>query len=253
MSTDPARANIEPTDASAQLAPCVRFDGVSIGGADDGWSLSFALAPGSFHWLTGAAPGLRSAFLRLISLAQPPARGLVQLFGRDVSTVRRDERLALRRRVGSAGAPPCFFEHLSVWDNAALVPRIAGRAQGDYKAQVDEVLAWVGLGRLADHAPSTLNAEQKARLALARAIANRPEILVIDGLDEDLGESSHQEAATGVTRLLTEIHHAGITVIAACRDPAAAARSGYPVLHLRDGRVSALESFSHPAGAREEP
>jgi cell division transport system ATP-binding protein len=240
MSTDPVRATIEPTDASAQPAPCVRFDGVSIGGPGDGWALSFALAPGSFHWLTGATPGLRTGLLRLISLARPPARGLVQLFGRDVSTVRGDERLSLRRRIGSAFAPPRFFEHLSVWDNAALVPRIAGRAQGDYGAQVDEVLAWVGLGKLTDQTPSALNAEQKARLALARAIANRPEILVVGDPAEDLAYSSHEAAWAGLAGLLAEIHHAGIAVIAASPDPGAAARSGDPVLHLLDGRVSAL-------------
>jgi len=253
MSTDPASAAFEPVDASAQLTPCVRFDGVSVvaeGGAADGWALSFALAPGSFHRLTGASAPLRSALLRQIALAQPPARGLFQLFGRDVSSVGRDERLALRRRIGSAVGPPRFIDHLSVWDNAALVPRIAGRALADYRPQVDEVLAWVGLGRLSDGLPSVLDPAQKARLALARAIAGRPEILVIDDLAEELAGEAPAAANADVPRLLTEIHRAGITVIAAGADPAAAARSAYPVLHLQDGRATALESSLQAPGAQ---
>ena len=231
MSTDPASAVIEPVDASAQLAPCVRFDGVALGsdpGGGAGWSLSFAIAPGSFHRLTGASEAGRSALLRMIALAEAPARGLFQLFGRDVSTVRRDERLALRRRIGAALAPAVFLDHLSVWENAALAPRIAGRPQDEYQPQVDEVLAWVGLAKLADRAPGALDAAQKARLAVARAIAGRPEILVIDDLAEDLADEA-ERAGGAVPRLLTEIQRAGITVIAAGRDPGAAAtRSGYP-------------------------
>lgn len=245
MSTDPASAVIEPVDASAQLAPCVRFDGVALGsdpGAGAGWSLSFAIAPGSFHRLTGASEAGRSALLRMIALAEAPARGLFQLFGRDVSTVGRDERLALRRRIGSALAPAVFLDHLSVWENAALAPRIAGRPQDEYQPQVDEVLAWVGLAKLADRAPAALDAAQRARLAVARAIAGRPEILVIDDLAEDLADEA-ERAGGAVPKLLTEIQRAGITVIAAGRDPGAAAtRSGYPVLHLQGGRATALEA-----------
>jgi len=116
--------------SSSQTAPVVRFDGVSLGGPGDTphlRRLSFALAPGSFHVLTGATGCGKTSVLNLICLARRPVAGRVQLFGRDAATVNRKDICLLRRRIGLVFADDRLFEHLRVFDNAALIPRVVGR------------------------------------------------------------------------------------------------------------------------------
>ena len=87
--------------------------------------LSFALGPGSFHVLTGGADSGKTSVLSLIRMAGRPASGRVELFGRDAATLGRDDLARFRRRVGSMFAEDRLIDHLSVFDNAALVPRPA--------------------------------------------------------------------------------------------------------------------------------
>ncbi len=246
MSTDRQDEAIQ--EALAQAAPVVRFDGVSVDAGSDASGprgLSFALAPASFHILTGAPGAGKSAVLRLACLADRPARGLVQVFGRDTATLSVKERPLLRRRIGVVLQDPWFIEHLTVRDNAGIAPRVAGRLVEDYQADVKELLAWMGLARHAGALPASLSPGEARRLALARALANRPELLLVD---EPAAGLEPVEAAR-VLKLLSEIHHAGTTVLMASRDGVLAMRSGYPMLHMQAGRIVLVE----PAGRMTAP
>jgi cell division transport system ATP-binding protein len=225
--------------SSAQTSPAVRFEAVSLGGPGDArqlHNLSFALAPGSFHVLTGAAGCGKTSVLNLICLASRPAAGRVQLFGRDAATLNPNEVCLLRRRIGLVFARDRLLEHLSVFDNAALVPRIVGAKRSDYAPRVAQVLAWMGLGKKMDAMPGDLSAGERRRLAIARAVGGSPEILLADeptgGLDGDEGQQ--------VLRLLAELNSVGTTVLMASRDEELAAASGAPVLQLREGRLTVI-------------
>lgn len=232
---------------AALAAPVVRFDSVALPGGDATPSsrrLSFALAAGSFHVLTGAAGCGKTLVLNLICMAGRPASGRVQVFGRDTATFGRGDVRQFRRRIGLMFEADRLIEHLNVFDNAALVPRIVGQKLRDYGPRVAQTLAWVGLGKRMDVLPAALSAGQRRRLAIARAMANGPEMLLADeptgGLDG--------EAGLRVLRLLAEINGAGTTVLMASRDEALAAASGAPVLHLHEGRLTVIDGF-HPAVA----
>ena len=210
-------------DAEAQPAPCVRFDGVSLRRDGDGAvlrDLSFAIAPGSFHSLIGPAGSGKTSVLRLICLAETPSRGVVQIFGRDAAALRRPQRALMRRRIGAVFQPSAFIEHLSVRDNASLGPRVVGRKPADYESDVEELLAWTSLADKADAPPAVLSTAENQRLALARAVANRPDILLVDEPAAGLDAASAQR----VLRLLRDLHRAGTTVILASRDADLAAR-----------------------------
>jgi cell division transport system ATP-binding protein len=195
--------------------------------------LSFALAPGSFHVVAGG-PG-KTEVLRLIALVDRPSAGVVQVFGRDVATLSRREAALARRRIGAVLYPLRFIDHLSVWDNAALAPRVIGRKPADFAGEVDAILKWTGLFRRADARPAELTGVERHRLALARALANRPELLVVDEPD---GAMEAADALRG-QKLLDEIGRAGATVVAASRDEAWA--EGRPVLRLQEGRGVLVE------------
>lgn len=230
MSTDSA-PSLEPV-----AQPLVRFDQVSLGRglakpAPDG--VSFAIAPGSFHLLSGPAGAGKSRLLRLMALAEPPGEGLVQVFGRDVATLRPQERRAVRRRIGAALEPAVFLSHLSVWDNIALGPRVLGRKSGDYAVEIDELIKWMGLADLAGASPAALSGGERHRLGIARALANRPELLLIDTPGEGLDEADLRRS----TRLLDGLARSGMACILATRDGASVGRE-WPRLDLREGRLT---------------
>ena len=216
--------------------PIVRFEGVGMryGRAPEVLQdISFELTPGSFHFLTGPSGAGKSSLLKLIYLAHRPSRGRVSLFGRDVVGVSRREMPALRRRIGVVFQEYRLLDHVSVFDNAALPLRLAGRKASTYQGDVAELLTWVGLGRRFYALPPTLAGGEKQRLAIARAVVGRPELLIAD---EPTGNID-QQMGLRILRLLIELNRLGTTVLVASHDQELVARSGMPVFELDQGRL----------------
>jgi cell division transport system ATP-binding protein len=240
-----ADVRLTPTDAAPDEqsldGPIVRFDGVGLryGRAPEVLKdLTFELEPGSFHFLTGASGAGKSSLLRLIDLALRPSRGLIGLFGHDVARLKRDELPFMRRRIGVVFQDKRLLDHLSAFDNVSLPLRLAGRRIKDYRADVTELLTWVGLNERIDARPAALSGGEQQRLAIARAVVGRPELLLAD---EPTGDVD-QAMALRILRLFVELNRLGTTVLIASHDEQLVARSGRPVLHLEDGRLI-------PAGA----
>ena len=214
----------------------VRFDDVSMRyerGPDVLRDLTFSLAPGSFHFVTGSSGAGKSSLLKLIYLAATPTKGMVHLFGQDTTRLTSRSRPPLRRRIGVVFQDLMLLDHLSTFDNAAVPLRIGGHNPAEYRADVAELLSWVGLGERMHAMPATLAGGEKQRLAIARAVVNRPEILLAD---EPTGNVDH-EMALRIFRLFVELNRLGTTVVIATHDPGLVARSGKPVLHLEGGRL----------------
>jgi cell division transport system ATP-binding protein len=224
--------------ASRVAEDVVRFDDVSMrygDGPDVLSNLNFALAPGSFHFVTGPSGAGKSSLLKLIYLAAQPSKGTVHLFGQDTAKADAAAKPQLRRRIGVVFQDLTLLDHLSTFDNAALPLRIAGRRPSDYRNDVAELLSWVGLGPRMHAMPATLAGGERQRLAIARAVVNRPDILLAD---EPTGNVDH-EMAVRIFRLFVELNKLGATVLIATHDQDLIARSGRPVLHLENGRISA--------------
>lgn len=195
--------------------------------------IQLTLAPGSFHFLTGPSGAGKSSLLKLIYLAHEPSRGLIRLFGRDIATLPRAELPYIRRRIGVVFQEYRLLDHLSAFDNAALPLRIAGERVERYRADVAELLNWVGLGGRMHALPPTLSGGEKQRLAIARAVVARPDILLADeptgNLDDEMGQR--------ILRLLLELNRQGTTVLVSSHDKGLMERFGQPVLHLEAGRL----------------
>ena len=205
--------------------------------------LTFSLAPGSFHFVTGPSGAGKSSLLKLIYLAAKPSKGLVHLFGQDISRVASQDQPFLRRRIGVVFQEFRLLEHLTAFDNAALPLRIAGGKADDYRTDVAELLTWVGLKNRMHAMPATLAGGEKQRLAIARAVVGRPDVLLAD---EPTGNVDH-DMALRIFRLFVELNRLGTTVLIATHDQDMVARSGRPVLHLEGGRLHLLDPLE--AGA----
>lgn len=228
-------------DSIAENEEVLRFDDVSLRygrNPETLRDLSFGLQPGSFHFVTGASGAGKSSLLKLIYLGSKPSKGLIQLFGRDVSSIAAKHLPMLRRRIGVVFQDFRLLDHLSAFDNAALPLRIAGRKPETYREDVEELLAWVGLRDRANALPSSLAGGEKQRLAIARAVVGRPDILLAD---EPTGNVD-PEMSLKLLRLFVEMNRMGTTVLIATHDQDLVARSGKPVLHLVDGRLAPRDS-----------
>lgn len=229
--------NPNATGATDADPAVVRFDDVSMryGRAPETLKdLTFSLEPGSFHFVTGASGAGKTSLLKLLFLAAKPSKGLMHLFGQNVSAVARENQPFLRRRIGVVYQEFKLLEHLSVFDNTALPLRIEGRKPDTYRDDVAELLAWVGLKDRMHAMPATLAGGEKQRLAIARAVVNRPEILLAD---EPTGNVD-PDMALRILKLFVELNRLGTTVLFATHDQDLVARSGMPVLHLDAGRLT---------------
>ena len=226
-----------------ESVPMVRFEGVGMryGRAPEVLrDISFELESGSFHFLTGPSGAGKSSLLKLIYLAHRPSRGLISLFGRDIATLPPRELPATRQRIGVVFQEYRLLDHVSAFDNAALPLRIRRLKPSSYASDVAELLTWVGLGRKFNALPPTLAGGEKQRLALARAVVGRPDILLAD---EPTGNVD-QAMGLRILRLLVELNRLGTTILVASHDQDLVARSGMPVMRLEDGRLTHM-----PAGA----
>jgi cell division transport system ATP-binding protein len=225
---------------AAELAPSpetVRLSEVGFGYAESPGVLrdvNLILPRGSFHFLTGPSGAGKSSLLRLLTLADRPRTGRIALFGEDVTEVSPRGRPAWRRRMGVVFQDFRLLDHLSVFDNAALPLRVRGGRRADYVDDVEEMLAWVGLGDRAASLPSALSGGEKQRLAIARAVMARPELILAD---EPTG-SVDPVMADRLLKLFQALNRLGATVLIASHDEALADRSGARRLRLADGRIT---------------
>lgn len=231
----------EPTRRAAETAsapPTVRLEGVSLrydGAAPVLRDVNLSLPRGSFHFLTGPSGAGKSSLLRLLTLSAQPDAGRIELFGQNVTGAPRKARPQIRRRLGLVFQDFRLLDHLSAFDNVALPLRLAGRRPADYAADVEEMLAWVGLDHVAGVSPRQLSGGEKQRLAIARAVINRPELILAD---EPTG-SVDAAMATRLLKLFQSLNRLGATVLIASHDEALAKRSGAQRLRLADGRLEA--------------
>ena len=153
------------------------------------------------------------------------------MFGRDVSTVPREELAALRRRIGVVFQDFRLLDHLTALDNVALPLRIAGAKEGQIRDHVAELLRWVGLEEQIDAKPTALSGGEQQRVAIARAVIARPQILLAD---EPTGNVDG-EIAIRLMYLLEELNKIGTTVVVATHNEALLERFPHPRIRIEKG------------------
>jgi len=197
--------------------------------------ISFAVPEGGFRWLLGHSGAGKTSLLRLLTLAVRPTRGHLRLLGTDIATASRKDLPALRRRIGVVFQEFRLLGHLSCYDNVALPLRLAGRPEGQIRADALELLRWVGLeDRLRQH-PAELSGGEQQRVAIARAVITRPSLLLADEPTGNLDEGQ----AERLMQLLRELNRVGTTVVVATHNDSLVQRYRAEALVLDQGRLVA--------------
>ena len=196
--------------------------------------VSFALPEGSFYFLTGESGAGKTSLLSLLYLAQSPTRGSIKLFGKTVQNIPRDDLPEIRRKIGVVFQDFRLLDHLSAVDNTALPLRVAGYPEDEIQKRVSELLMWVGLGAHLNAKPPTLSGGQKQSVAIARAVINRPRLLLAD---EPTGNMDDKSAAR-LMRLFIELNKRGTTVVIATHNEGLIRTFPYPRMHLVNGRLT---------------
>ena len=174
----------------------------------------FEIAAQSFQFLTGPSGAGKTSLLRLMLLSLKPTRGRIEIFGQDAATLDAGGLTAVRRRIGVVFQDFRLLDHLTTYENVALPLFVQGRAPRAYRAEVVELLKWVGLGDKFDALPAVLSGGEKQRAAIARALIARPELLLAD---EPTGNVD-PEMAWRLLRLFVELHKSGTSVVIATHD-----------------------------------
>ena len=196
--------------------------------------LNFRIEPGSFHFLTGPSGSGKTSLLKLLLLSLRPTRGSVTLFGKDTSSLDQDALLQMRRHIGIVFQEFRLLDHLTTFENVALPLRVLGEPESMYRANVTELLQWVGLGERLEAHPAVLSGGEKQRAAIARAVIGRPDILLADeptgNVDPDL--------SLRLVRLFAELNKMGTTIILATHELPLLDNFPFPRMILDDGEVS---------------
>ena len=195
--------------------------------------ISFSVAAGGFRWLLGPSGAGKTSLLRLLYLANRPTAGRLSVLGRDISGARRRDLPPLRRQIGVVFQDFRLMPHLSAYDNVALPLRLAGRPEGQIRADVEEMLRWVGLARRSAARPAELSGGEQQRVAIARAVIGRPALLLADEPTGNLDERQ----ADRLMELMGEMNRLGATVIIATHNERLVERYPAHALELFEGRM----------------
>jgi cell division transport system ATP-binding protein len=218
----------------------VRFENVGLRyglGPEVLRDLTFRIEPHSFQFLTGPSGAGKSSLLRLLYLSLKPTRGLITLFGHDVATLSQDAMATLRRRIGIVFQDFRLLDHLNTYENVALPLRVLGREEASYRAEVLELLDWVGLGERLWSLPPVLSGGEKQRAAIARAVIARPQLLLADEPTGNVDPS----LARRLLRLFLELNKSGTSVLIATHDIALMDLYDARRYVLHDGRLHTYE------------
>ena len=156
----------------------------------------------------------KTTLLRLILMSVKPTRGLISLFGEDVAAIESAALTRVRRRMGVVFQDFRLLDHLTTFENVALPLRVQGRDEASYRAEVVELLRWVGLGERMHVLPPILSGGEKQRAAIARAVIARPELLLADEPTGNVDPS----LARRLLRLFIELNRLGTSIVIATHD-----------------------------------
>lgn len=196
-------------------------------------NLSFRFPSGSFHFLSGPSGAGKSSLLRLCHLAERPTSGTLKIDDHDPAVMPRRMLAKLRRRIGVVFQDFRLLPHLTIAENVALPLIVAGAKPSMVMDHVHELLSWSGIGDKMNAYPPELSGGQQQRAAIARAVINRPGLLLAD---EPTGNIDDAGTAR-IMRLFAELHKGGTTIILATHDHNLLETYDYPCLHLHDGKL----------------
>ncbi len=194
-------------------------------------SVSFHIEKGELAFITGPSGAGKTTLLKLIFGSEIADEGQIKVGDFDLSNIKQSKIPFLRRIVTFVFQDFKLIQDLTVFDNIALPLKILG--ERDIKQKVLEALKDVALRHKADKLVRTLSGGEQQRIAIARAIITKPQIILADEPTGNLDPETSQE----IMGLFKRINSQGCTVLIATHNPELFANSPYRVLTLKEGKV----------------
>ena len=192
------------------------------------------ITPGEVFGIIGRSGAGKSSLVRVINLLNRPTKGEVIVAGRDLTQLNDAQLRAARRDIGMVFQHFNLLSSRTVFDNAALPLELAGMDKAAIRERVNPLLELVGLSALADRYPSQISGGQKQRVGIARALASRPKVLLLDESLSALDLKLRKEMQIELKRLQ---HETGITFIFVTHDQEEALTMSDRIAVMSKGKV----------------
>ena len=215
----------------------IRFDNISKrypGGFEALSNVSFHLHKGAMAFLTGHSGAGKSTLLKLIALIERSTRGQLFFDGRNVSKISARRIPYIRRKIGFIFQDQNLLFDRSVFDNVALPLIIAGYRHQEVGRRVRAALDKVGLLSKEKLLPITLSGGEQQRVGIARAVVNKPMLLLADEPTGNLDPELSRE----IMALFAQFNDVGVSVLIASHDITLIEELDYPILSLDQGRLA---------------
>ena len=196
--------------------------------------VSLSVDSGEFMALVGPSGSGKTTLLQLLGCLDQPTTGKVFIDSRDVSQLSRNERADVRRsKLGFVFQFFALIPTLTAYENVEMPLLLSGNGTADRQARVTELLDAVGLAERAHHRPDQMSGGEQQRVAVARALATRPSLILADEPTANLDTANGEQVMQTMTKLNQET---GVTFVFATHDPRVM-KFARRVVTLRDGLV----------------
>lgn len=197
------------------------------------------VAEGTMAFIRGHSGAGKTTFLRLLLGIETPTRGQILVNGVDIGKLSRRRLPRYRQHLGAVFQDPRLLMHRTVFENVALPLRITGAGERDIGRRVRPALERVGLLEKEAYLPVFLSAGERQRVGIARAVVNRPKVLLADEPTGNLDPHLSRD----VMRLFLDFHRVGTTVIVASHDHGLIESLGMRVIELDHGTLAGDDAW----------
>ena len=195
--------------------------------------VSFTIEAGEFAFIAGHSGAGKSTLLKLVAAIERPSAGAVLVNGQNVGALKKAAVPYLRRNLGLVFQDQKLLYDRSVFDNVMLPLSFGDLSGREAARRARAALDKVGLAAREKANPVQLSGGEQQRLAIARAVANRPAILIADEPTANLDADS----AAGILEIFAAFHQVGVTVLVATHDESLIGRFARRVLRLAGGNL----------------
>ncbi len=196
-------------------------------------NVSIEIPEGEFVFLIGASGAGKTTFMRQIVREDVPTSGQVIVDDEDVTKIKEKEVPNLRRKIGYVFQDFKLLDSKTAFENVSLSLEVVGKSEDEIKSIIPNLMHLVGLGDKMDKFPRNLSGGEKQRLAIARALAHEPKILLADEPTGNLDKA----ASWIIVDLMKKINDWGTTIIFGTHDADIVNTLKKRVIHLDRGRV----------------
>jgi cell division transport system ATP-binding protein len=220
----------------AAQSPFIQFDNVQVQygkivyGVRD---VSLCVEKGEFAFFVGKTGAGKSTLLKLLTREVRDYTGSVKLAGRELNTYKDRHIAGLRRTMGIVPQDFALLPRKRVWDNLAYAMQAVGHSKKEVRKRVPEILELVKVGHRADAFPHELSGGEQQRVAIGRALINKPPLLLADEPTGNLDP----EISWEIMELLLDLNKLGTTILVASHDMMVIHRMGKRIITIDQGTV----------------